>query len=376
MKSQRELFDIPDAITYLNAAYMGPMSRPVVDAGVHGMSAKLHPWEITPADFFDPVEEVRGLFARVIDADADGVALLPAVSYGVAVAAQNLHLSSGDRIVLMAEEFPSNVYAWLEIAKRKGAEVITVPRPTDGDWTTPMLGVIDERVAIVAVSHCHWTDGGLLDLVRVGAKTRDVGAALVVDGTQSIGALPFDVEAVRPAFVITAVYKWLLGPYGAAFLWCAPEYREGVPLEYSWITRESADDFAHLVSYKAAYRPGARRYDVGQTSNFALIPALKAALEQTLGWGVENIAAYIRTLTDKVAAAADALGLGVAPQDLRSGHLLGVRLQGADPEVVAKAMAEADVFVSVRGDAMRVAPHVYNLPEEIDRLFEVLAATL
>jgi selenocysteine lyase/cysteine desulfurase len=188
--------------------------------------------------------------------------------------------------------------------------------------------------------------------------------------------MPFDVAAIKPDFVMTSLYKWLLGPYSAGFMWCAPERREGRPIEFSWMTRRDSDDFPHLIEYQDAYRPGARRYDVGESSNFALMPAIIATLKQTIDWGVDRIAAYIGALTNRTAALAQTHGLGVALPHLRAGHLLGVRLHGADPEVVAKAMAKAEVFVSVRGDAMRVAPHVYNEPDDIDRLFEVLAATL
>lgn len=374
--SQRPQFDIPADLTYLNCAYMGPLSRRVVEAGHRGVERKSRPWTIRPADFFEPVERARGLFAQLIDADPDGVALLPSVSYGIAIAAQNLPLSPGARVVTLAEEFPSNVYAWRELAARSSGEVTTVPRPDDGDWTSALLEHIDERTDIVSVPNCHWTDGGLVDLAAVGARAREAGAALVVDGVQSIGAMPFDVQLIRPDFVVTALYKWLLGPYSVAFMWCAPERREGTPIEFSWMTREGSDDFPHLVSYQDSYRAGARRYDVGESSNFALMPAIVETLEQALEWGVERVADYIAALTERTAASARSLGLGVSPPHLRARHLLGVRLHGADPEVVAKAMARAKVFVSVRGDAMRVAPHVYNGPADVDRLFEVLGETI
>ncbi len=376
LRTQRELFDIPSGLTYLNCAYMGPLSRPVLEAGFAGTDRKRQPWKIVPADFFEPLEKARSLFAELIDADTEGVAFLPSVSYGIAVAAQNLPMKAGQRIITLAEEFPSNVYAWRELAARESGEVVAIDRPEDGDWTTALIESVDERTAIVAVPNCHWTDGGLLDLVRVGERVREAGAALVIDGVQSIGAMPFDVARIKPDFVITSLYKWLLGPYSAAFMWCAPERREGRPIEFSWMPRRGSDDFARLVDYQDEFRPGARRYDVGESSNFALMPTIIASLKQTNGWGVERIAAYIGTLTEKTAAMAGTHGLGVAPAELRSPHLIGVRLHGADPEVVAKALAGAEVFVSVRGDAMRVAPHVYNEPDDIDRLFEVLAATL
>ncbi len=373
---QRERFDIPHNLTYLNAAYMGPLSHESLAAGRAGLELKAHPWTVTAPDFFEPVEEVRGLLAELIDADADGVALLPSVSYGIAVASKNLPSPPGSRIVTLAEEFPSNVYTWRELTRDDPARLTAVSRPGDDDWTSATLERIDDRTAIVAVPNCHWTDGGLLDLVPIAERAREVGAALVVDGTQSVGAMPFDVAAVRPDFLVCATYKWMLGPYSSAFLWCAPEYRSGTPIEFSWMPRRGSDDFPHLVAYQDAYRPGARRFDVGETSNFAVLPALTAALRQTLEWGVDRIADYIGNLGDQTSQAAEALGLGVAAPSLRAPHLIGVRLHGADPGVVAKAMANANVFVSVRGDAMRVSPHVYNDSADVERLFEVLAAAL
>jgi selenocysteine lyase/cysteine desulfurase len=373
---QHEAFAIPDDVAYLNAAYMGPLSKKVVAAGHAGLLRKMHPWTITPSDFFEPVEEVRVLFAQVIDADADGVAILPAVSYGVAIAAANIELERGERVVVLAEQFPSNVYSWRELAAARDAEVVTVARPTDHDWTRAVLDVLDERTKICAVETCHWSDGGLLDLVRIGERVRALGAALVVDGTQSIGAMPFDMARVKPDFLLTALYKWLLAPYGAAVMWCAPQHREGRPIELSWITRRGSGDFAHLVDYAAELRPGARRFDVGQTADFTLIPAVKAAFEQTLEWKVERIGAYTKGLADLVAARAADLGLKVAPEGMRAPHLLGVHLSGADPEAVAASLAKANVFVSVRGNAMRVSPHVYNDEDDVHRLFEALERAL
>ena len=369
---QRNRFDLPVGVTYLNAAYMGPLSQAVVNAGRSGLERKMHPWTIGPDDFFDGVEHVRNLFADVVNADADGVALVAAASYGLAIAARNLPLDDGGRILVLEAEFPSNYYAWQDKAAREGGSVETVKRPADGDWTTAVLDRIDDRTEIVAVSHCHWTDGTRCDLVRIGERARDVGAALVVDATQSVGAMPFDAAEIRPDFVVTAVYKWLLAPYGAALLWCAPQHRDGQPLEYSWITRDQAEDFPTLVDYRTAYRSGARRYDVGQTSNFAMVPAVEAALEQILGWSVDAIASYTADLTGRIAAHAERLGLEIAPAAHRSNHLIGVRLGGADPVKVQQALAAAGVYVSVRGDSIRVAPHVYNDEADVDRLFEAL----
>ena len=375
--NQRHLFDIPDEVAYLNCGYMGPLMHAVVAAGDRGIRAKARPWGITPDEFFAPGERAREQFARIIGADAEGVALVPAASYGLSCAARNLDVAPGDGLVVLAEQFPSIVYTWREVAETRGASLVTVDRPEDDDWTRATLDAIDERTAAVALPHCHWTDGGLLDLAPIGARCREVGAALVVDLTQSAGALRFDADAVRPDYVVCAGYKWLLGPYSLGFLWVAPEHREGRPIEFNWIGRAGSEDFARLIDYRDEYQPGARRFDVGERSNFILVPMLNAALERILEWGVESIEATLAAGTREIAARAARLGLGSAPADLRAGHFLGLRFPGgALPAGLLAALAAERVHVSVRGASMRVTPHLYNTDEDVDRLFAALERTL
>lgn len=373
---QRQRFDIPPEITYLNCAYMGPLSHRVLAAGVDGLGRKSRPWKIVPDDFFDDVEVARQLFARIIDGDCEGVALLPSVSYGIACAARNLPVASGSEIVVLAEQFPSNIYIWQDLAQRRGATVRTVARPDDGDWTREILAALGSQTAIAALPHCHWTDGTLIDLEAVGDELRRLGAYLVVDGCQSVGALPIDVGSVQPDFLVTGSYKWLLGPYSQGFLWAAPRWRDGEPLEQNWIARANSRDFAAVVHYTDQYAPGARRFDVGEVSNFGLLPATIAALEQCLEWGVENVQRTLRRHTDVIGDHAEKLGLGVAPPENRAGHLIGLRLGGRDPKTLAATLARERVFVSVRGDSVRVAPHLYNDAQDIERFIEVLATTL
>ncbi len=373
LPSQRALFDLPTDIVYLNCAYMGPLSRRVRAAGIDGWSRKAHPWKISPEDFFADVEVARGLFARLVGGDQEGVALLPSVSYGIASAARNIPITAGSEIVVLAEQFPSNIYVWQETARRAGAVIRTVARPADGHWTPAVLSALGPRTALAALPHCHWTDGTLLELEPIGQGLRRHGAALVVDGCQSVGALPIDVSVVQPDFLVTGSYKWLLGPYSHGFMWVAPQWRAGDPLEHNWIARANSHDFAALVRYTAEFAGGARRFDVGEVSNFGLLPATLAALQQTLEWGVDSIQQTLRQLTDVIGRRAERLGLDVAPAASRAGHMIGLRLTNLDPASVSTAMADARTYVSVRGDSIRVAPHVYNDSSDIERFLEVLS---
>ncbi len=370
--SQRELFEIPGDIAYLNCAYMSPQLRAVWAVGKEAVGRKSRPWEISPRDFFENSETARKLFAQLVGGDTEGVAIIPSVSYGMAVATANIPLKAGQNVVVLEKQFPSNVYPWRELVKRTGAEVVTVPRPADHDWTSAVLERVNERTAVVAVPNCHWTDGSVLDLVRTGERTREVGAAQVVDATQSLGAHTLDVSEVRPDFLVSAAYKWLLGPYSLGFLYVGEGYREGVPIEHNWISREGSEDFARLVEYTDAYGPGARRYDVGERSNFVLLPMAIEALRQILAWGVENIAVSLRGLTARIEGEAEKLGMETVPASMRVGHMIGLGLGSEAPKDLAARLAEENVFVSMRGRNLRVSPHLYNTGRDVERLFDSL----
>ncbi len=383
LPSQRHLFDLPRDTAYLNAAYIGPLSMASVAAGETGMRCKAAPWTIAPKDFFEPVERARSLAARLYDATADDIALAPSASYGLATAAGNLSVSAGQEILVLEDQFPSHVYIWQRRAAETGAALVTLPRadaatPDGGtDWTRALLDRIGDRTAIVAVPNCHWTDGSLVDLVRVGQKARTHGAALVLDLTQSLGALPFSARDVDPDFAVAASYKWQLGPYSLGTLYVAPRHHGGRPLEENWITRAGSEDFARLLDYQDAHQPGARRFDMGARSSFHLMPVLETAFGQLLDWGVPNIAATLSDVTVAIAERADAaFGLTSVPLDGRAGHFLGLGFPDGMPDELTDRLMERRVFLSRRGDSLRVTPHVYNDADDIDRLFEALGDVL
>jgi selenocysteine lyase/cysteine desulfurase len=362
----RELFDVPAGIAYFNTANLSPQLHRVRAAGEDALRRRGRPWTISADDWFTDVERLRALFAGLVGADADGVALVPATSYGFAVAARNLGLRPGDRVLVLAEEYPSGIYAW----RAAGAELVTVSRPDGGSWTQAVLAALDERIAVVSVPNVHWTDGALVDLPAVAARARAVGARLVVDGSQSIGAMPFDVAEVRPDFVVAVGYKWLLGPFGVGYLYVAEEHRDGEPVEQNWINRSGSQDFARLVDYRDDYQPGARRFDVGQRTKFELVPMAVAALEQITEWGVLAVAESLARVTGAIAARATDLGL--APAAERGPHLLGLRLPEQVRAGIEAALAAADCYAAVRGGSLRISPHLHVTDTDVDRLLRTV----
>lgn len=370
--SQRHLFEIPDDVVYFNCAYMGPLTKTARAAGHRGIDRKSLPWTVTPEDFFTESEQARSLFATLIGTSADNVAIISSASYGLAIAARNLPLKAGEKILLLADQFPSNVYCWQQRATECGAEIVTVTAPADHDWTSAILAAIDEDVAIAALPHNHWTDGALLDLEAIGTKLRAQGAKLVLDVTQSLGAMPLDLEKVKPDFMIAAAYKWLLGPYSLGFIYVAPEHQGGDPLEYNWLNREGSENFAGLVDYVDVYQQGARRFDMGERANFALMPVAIAALEQLLEWGVANIQETLTQKTRDIADKCAELGLTSLPDDMRAGHFLGLRREGGLPNDLLDRLRTENILVSVRGSSMRITPHLFNNEADSDRLLAAL----
>lgn len=372
LSSQRDLFDVPDDVAYFNAASLSPVLRSVRAAGESALRRRARPWEIGEADWFADVERLRGLAGRLVGGDAEGMALVPATSYGFAVAAANLPLRAGEQVLVLAEEYPSGVYTWRGAAERAGASVRTVTRAPGQTWTEAVLAAIDERVRIVSVPNVHWTDGGLVELDRVAERARAAGARLVIDASQSLGVMPLDVGALRPDFVISVGYKWLLGPFGRGYLWVAEEHREGRPLEENWILRAGSENFAGLVDYRDEYLPGARRFDQGARTLFELTPMAIAALEQILEWGPPRIAATLARVTAEIVGRLE----GVTATEPRGPHLLGVRVPAGATDRVAAALKQANCFVARRGDAIRIAPHLHVTQADVDRLVTTLVANI
>jgi len=362
---------------------MAPSSHRVMEAGVAAVRGGADPTRLGPDDFFRGCDTIRSRFAEIIGLDRpERVAVIPSVSYGMATVARNTVVERRQNVVTVEGQFPSNVHAWRTLCDASGAELRVVAPPVTGPgrtaaWNEAVVEAIDDATGMVAMGPVHWTDGTPFDLERIGARARQVGAALVIDGTQSVGAAPFDVARIRPDALVCGGYKWLMGPYALGVAYFGERYDAGRPLEETWMSREGSEDFASLVRQGSAYRPGAARYDVGESANFVLVPMLISALEQVLEWSVPGISAYVQRLRDELFASPRLVALGIDAGEVGSAHLFGLRLPpDRDPELVRRGLAASGVHVSVRGPVVRVSPHVYNDPEDLEALLRGLESSM
>ena len=369
LNSQRDLFDLPDDIIYLNCSSQSPQLKETTRIAQSSIARKARPWNLEASERLANVETARELFGQVIGAGPDNIAIIPSVSYGVAIAAANIPIRQGQEIVMVEEEFPSDYYSWEVLARSKEASIVTVKRPPDLDWTGAMVARISENTAIVTVPNCHWTDGSLIDLVQVSQRARAVGAALVVDVTQSAGAGHIDMAEIQPDFLVSAGYKWLLSPYSQSFLYVSPKYWDGTPLELSPFNRAGSEDYS-VTKYLDEFRPGARRFDMGERSDFVNVPMANTALRQILDWGVDNIAETLAGLTGQIEKNLAGSRFIPVPANRRMSHIIGLRVtQEAGAESLgelADRLAAQKILVSVRGQNLRISPYLYNTPEEIE----------
>lgn len=375
-------FSLPKNQTYLNCAYMSPLLKTAEKAGIRGIRLKRNPADIQPGDFFSTTRDLRAAFAQLVHADAERVAIIPSASYGISTVTKNLRIAKGEHVLVAAEQFPSNYYPWQTLCAETGAELKIISpekefRDRGRKWNVKLLESINAHTRAVAIAHTHWADGTRFDLEALRVRTREVGALLVVDGTQSVGALPFDVRTIQPDALICAAYKWLLGPYSIGLAYYGEYFNEGKPIEENWIHRLSSENFSGLVNYQAGYQPGALRYGVGEHSNFILAPMALKAIAQINRWGVSNIQEYCHAITEPAIQSLREKGFLIEDLSSRASHLFGIRhSNGLDQEKVRDKLNKARIHISWRGDAIRVSPNVYNDAEDLSRLVKALVTSI
>ena len=376
--NQKHLFQLPDDISYLNCAYISPLPRSVEEAGILGMIRKRNPASIKPEHYFDEAEVIRKNLGKVINAAPQQIAITPSASYGLKAVVNNLPVTNGKHAITVSAEFPSGYYTISNWCKQNNKELKIISAPENlidrgKKWNEQIIDSINNDTAFVLISSIHWADGTKFDLQKIGERCKEVNALFVIDGTQSVGALPIDVKSCHIDALVCAAYKWLLASYSMGFAYFSEFFNNGIPLEDTWMNKTNAENFSALSSYVDDYRPGAARYNAGEFSNFILLPMFNKALEQILEWNVNSIQEYCGNLVTPLVQLLKEKGFWIEDESYRTNHLFGFLLpQTIDSTHLLEKLEEKKIYVSLRGDSIRVSPHVYNTNKDIEALMEVL----
>jgi selenocysteine lyase/cysteine desulfurase len=380
LPSQRGLFDMPRNICYLNSASFSPLPLKTQEAARAAVSRKGRPWTIDFAFATSQYERARRAAARLINAEMSDVALTPAVSYGVATAAKLLTIPRGARVLVLEDDHSSPVLEWLTRSEVQGFAVETVRQPDDGDWTSAILSSIERRgapgLALASISSVHWSDGGLIDVKRIGEALRRQGAIFLIDATQGAGVIQMDVKSLDPDFVLFPTYKWLLGPYGRAFIYVAKRHQEGIPLEQTAYGRRDvrADNPVYFADTR--YLPDARRFDMGERDHFISMEMASIGMEMMAQWGASAIAGRLAALTDRIGEALGGTPVRLSDRRFRAPHILSLEFEGGVPPGLVEGLASEGIYVAKRLARMRVSPHVFNDEDDADRFAAALATRL
>ena len=383
LQNQKHLFCIPEDIIYLNIASQSPSFTAVEKAGIDGVLEKSHPYKIVTDSYFKPVQKVKELFAKLVNVDDfNRIANIPSVSYGMATVAKNIVLKEGDEILLVESQFPSNYYVWEKLAAKFNAKLNIVAMPKTREnrgkkWNEAILNSISTKTALVTLGNIHWANGTLFDLKSIRKKTKLNNALLIIDGSQSVGALPFSVEEIQPDALICAGYKWLFGPYGCGYAYFGEYFDNGNPIEENWSNRVDSDKMSGLTSYQPNYKPLANRYSVGEHASFIHIKMQIAALQQIIDWTPKAIQEYCKEITSDFVFELNKIGCFVEDENFRTHHLFGVELpKEIDVKTLKKKLIESNIYISFRGNYIRISCHLFNTKEDFEKLVACIKSCL
>lgn len=378
LQSQKHLFSLHPEIHYLNCAYKAPLLKEGEEAALRALVRDRNPIDLSPSDFFSEAEEVKVEFGKLVNCRSSQVAVIPSTSYALGNVFNNLHSRRGQNAITVQNEFPSDYFAVQNWCDTQNAELrIIAPNPAltlqGEDYNNRLLDSIDENTAVVILSSIHWMNGLKFDLKSIGEKCERVGAAFIVDGTQSVGALPMDIQEYKIDALICAGYKWLFGPYSLGLCYMGDRFNNGTPIEQSWMNRTNAKDFSSLTQYGQNYTPDAGRYNMGEVSNFTLMPILKQGLLQLHQWGIPAMGEYCKELIQPLKNYLIGHGQEFEDEKYFSNHLFSLRPPvGVDMGLLKQNLLEEKIYVSVRGDSLRVSINVFNTSQDIEKLTAVV----
>ncbi len=378
---QKHLFNLDPDLHYLNTAYKSPLLKSAEEAAIKSLTRSRNPQLILPTDFFTESKEVRNLFGELLHVSGQNIAIIPSTSYGFSTIFLNIKGKPKGNAITVGEEFPSGYFALKKWSEEHEQNLVIVKGNKDliqqgSDWNERILAAINNDTSVVCMSAIHWATGLQYDLKAIGQKCKSVGAKFLIDGAQTIGALNVDVQACHIDALICATYKCLYGPYSMALMYVDDGFFGGEALEEAWMNREGAEEFSSLSDYNESYMPAARRYNVGQTSNFILTPILLQGLKQIKEWGIDNIQDYCKSLAIPFIAQMKNHGYQFEEEPYICYHLFSVKIKDGKSALLQERLQANNCKLSQRGDYLRISLSVFNNESDLAALSEALIESL
>jgi cysteine desulfurase/selenocysteine lyase len=374
---RQEWFEIEDA-TYLNVSGQSPMPRVSIRAVQAALEAKKSPHHKPDSTFYEVPNRIRASIARLIGGKPEEIAVTSGASAGVAAVAYGLTWKPGDEIITAKSEFPLQYTTWKPMEEREGVKLKIVAPRERFITADDLIAAMTPRTRLVSVSLVRFDDGSLLDAARVAAACHAQGALLLLDASQCCGAMPLDVNALGADFVVSAGYKWLLGPFGTGFFWVKSEHLRMVrPGPFYWMAVAGSDNFAALNFDDPKPALSAKRWDAPEWAsyfNFNLV-AMDVSVDFVERMGPERVLAHNRKLIELLfeRLPKDRFVLA-SPRDAARRGPYGC-FAARSPEKTAELyqhLRKENVVVSLREGNIRVSPHLFNTERDIDRLISVV----
>ncbi|HEV8383276.1 MAG TPA: aminotransferase class V-fold PLP-dependent enzyme [Candidatus Acidoferrales bacterium] len=376
MDWRKEFADFGD-VAYLNVSTQGPVPLVSARAVQKAIEWKKSPHTIPHEMYFGLPDRIRELVARLIHAAPEEIAITTGASGGLLAAAQAIDWKAGDEILVAQGEFPAHLATWMPLADRDALHVKIVKPAGRFVSADDFIAQLGPRTRLISVSLVRFDDASRLDAARLSAACRRAGVFLLLDVSQCAGAMPLDVRELGADFVVCAGYKWLLSPYGTGFFWVRGDLIDqlrGGPLY--WMAVEGAANFSSLPLAGMKPARGARRWDAPETASLFNLAAMEASLEFVLRAGAEKIwkhnAELLVPLIERLPR--DRCVLASPSEAAARGPY--VCLAARSPEktqVLYEKLSAEKVIVALRENAIRVAPHLYNSPRDVDRLISALS---
>lgn len=372
MALRREEFPWADERVYLNHASLGPLPARSLKAINDFNTRRAAPFQVVGDDFLAIPTNARAAAARLINADPEEIGLVQTTSLGLNLAAHALPFAEGDLVLVSDKEFPSNVYPWKSLKDRGvGLEIVSCTPQGWPDEDALVRQLADPRIKALAISAVQFATGYRADLARLSAETRKRNKLLIVDGIQAVGCYPIDVRKTPVDILTAAAQKWMLGPWGAGFIYARKELIPTLaPHVANWLGYAGSDDVTQLTSYHDQFHPSARRFEISGHALQDLV-GLTTSADLLMELGPQAIVEHVRKIQEPVLAAARKRGIAIAsPTDAARACTLSLR--PADPAALHAKLEQHGVHCSLREGLVRLSPHGYNTMAEMEQVAGLL----